>query len=47
MSRIIIFLLLSLFTQASCAQKKVKHILKTTEGTTVKLYNDYTLEYVR
>ncbi|ANH83105.1 hypothetical protein A8C56_20870 [Niabella ginsenosidivorans] len=46
MSRVIQFLMLSLFTHASCAQKKVKHIVKTTDGATVKLYSNYTWEYV-
>jgi len=45
MNRVIICLLLSLFTQVSCAQRTVKHVVKTTEGATVKLYSDYTWEY--
>ncbi|SDC80000.1 hypothetical protein SAMN04487894_10451 [Niabella drilacis] len=47
MSRIILFILLSLITQSSCAQKAVKHIVKTPDGTIVHLYDDYTWAYSR
>lgn len=45
MNRVIICLLLLFFTQVSCAQRTIKHVVKTTDGATVKLYSDYTWEY--
>ncbi|MGC4231472.1 MAG: DUF3157 family protein [Niabella sp.] len=45
MNRIFIILLLLFYTQVSCAQRTIKHIVKTTDGVTVKLYDDYTWEY--
>ncbi len=45
MNRFIFLFLLLLLTQISCAQRPVKHVVKTTDGVTVKLYDDYTWEY--
>lgn len=45
MNRLFTIAILVLITQVSCAQKRLLHVVKTKNGTTVNLYSDNTWDY--